>query len=54
VPSYTAMLVTSSVTKSGSTISGTKPSLVIVRTDAGYQPSPGHAGTGQVVAVLCQ
>lgn len=54
VPSYTAMLVTNSVTKSGSTISGTKPSLVIVRTNAGYQPSPGHAGTGQVVAVLCQ
>jgi hypothetical protein len=54
VPSYTAMLVTSSVTKSGSTIIGTKPSLVIVRTDAGYQPSPGHVGTGQVVAVLCQ
>jgi hypothetical protein len=40
--------------KSGSTIIGTKPSLVIVRTNAGYQPSPGHAGTGQVVAVLCQ
>jgi hypothetical protein len=54
VPSYTAMLVTDSVTKFGSTISGTTPSLVIVRTNAGYQPSPGHAGTGQVVAVLCQ
>jgi len=54
VPSYTAMLVTSSVMKSGSTIVGTKPLLVIVRTNAGYQPSPGHAGTGQVVAVLCQ
>jgi hypothetical protein len=53
VPSYTALLVTNSVTESGSTISGTKPSLVIVRTNAGYQPSPGHAGTGQVVAVLC-
>jgi hypothetical protein len=53
VPSYTAMLVTNSVTKSGSTIFGTKPSLVIVRANAGYQPSPGHTGTGQVVAVLC-
>ena len=54
VPSYTAMLVTNSVTQSGSTISGTKPSLVIVRTNDGYEPSPGHPGTGQVVAVLCQ
>ncbi len=53
VPTYTAMLATSSVTKSGSTVSGTKPSLVIVHTDPGYQPSPGHVGTGQVVAVLC-
>lgn len=53
VPSYTAMIATNSVTKSGSTISGTKPKLVIVRTDAGYLPSPGHTGTGQVVAVLC-
>jgi hypothetical protein len=47
------MLVTTSVTESGGTISGTKPSLVIVRTNAGYQPAAGHAGTGQVVAVLC-
>jgi hypothetical protein len=54
VPSYTAILVTTSVTESGGTISGTKPSLVIVRTNAGYQPSPGHAGTGHVVAVSCQ
>jgi hypothetical protein len=54
VPAYTVMLVTNSVTKSGNTISGTKPGLVIVRTDAGYLPSPGHGGTGHVVAVLCQ
>ena len=54
VPSYTAMLVTNSITKSGTTIFGTKPSLVIVRANADYQSSPGHTGTGQVVAVLCQ
>jgi len=53
VPSYTAMLVANSITKSGNTISGTKPSLVIVHVGAGYQPSTGHAGTGEVVAVLC-
>jgi hypothetical protein len=54
VPAYTAMLVTNSVTKSGNTVSGTKPKIVIMRTDAGYQPSSGHAGTGHVAAVFCQ
>ncbi len=54
VPSYTAMLVTSSVTKSGSTITGSKPAIVIVRTNPGYGSAPGHTGTAEVVAVLCQ
>lgn len=54
VPSYTAMLVTSSVTKTNKTVSGTKPKIVIVRVNPGYAPSPGHPGTGTVVAVLCQ
>jgi hypothetical protein len=53
VPSFTAMLVTSSVVKNGNTITGTKPSIVVVQTNPGYGPSPGHAGTAQVVAVLC-
>jgi hypothetical protein len=30
------------------------PEIVIVRTDAGYDSNPGHAGTGTVVAVFCQ
>ena len=53
LPSYTAMLVTDSVTKSGPTITGTKPSIVVVRTNPGYGPSPGKAGTAEVLAVLC-
>jgi hypothetical protein len=47
------MLVTSSITVVGSTLTGTKPSLVIVHTDSGYQPAGGHGGTGQIIAVLC-
>jgi hypothetical protein len=53
VPSYMGTLVASSVTKSGSTISGNAPSIVIVKTDSGYAPSTGHPGTGTVVATLC-
>ena len=53
VPSFTPMLVTSSVIKNGNTIMGTKPSIVVVQTNPGYGPAPGHEGTAQVVAVLC-
>ena len=53
VPSYMAVIASSSIGKSGSTISGDIPKVVIVKTDPGYQPNPGHAGTGTVVAVLC-
>ena len=52
IGSYIAVIVSSSVTKSGSTISGNTVRVVIVRTDAGYQANPGHAGTGTVVAVV--
>jgi hypothetical protein len=53
LPAYMAVLVTSSVTKSGSSISGTTTHIVIVKTDAGYKNDPGHAGTGTVVATVC-
>jgi hypothetical protein len=52
VPSYMAVIVGSAIAKDGSTISGDAPHVVIVRTDAGYDANPGHAGTGTVVAVL--
>jgi uncharacterized repeat protein (TIGR01451 family) len=53
LPSYMAVLASSSVDKSGPTISGNIVAIVIVKTDPGYEPNPGHAGTGTVVAVLC-
>jgi len=53
VPSFMAVIVSSSITKSGATISGNVPKMVVVKTDPGYAPSPGHAGTATVVAVLC-
>jgi hypothetical protein len=58
LPEFMAVLVASSVTlsgsASGSTISGDIASIVIVQTAPGYEPDPGHPGTGTVVAVLCQ
>jgi hypothetical protein len=54
VPSYMAVIASSSVAKSGSTITGNIPLIVIVKTDSGYGPSPGHGGTGTVVAVIAR
>ncbi len=53
VPAYMGILVSSKVTKSGSKISGDAKSIVVVKTDPGYAPNPGHAGTGTIVAVFC-
>lgn len=53
LPAYMAVIVSSSVTQSGSAISGNTPSMVVVKTDGGYAPDPGHAGTGTVIAKIC-
>ena len=54
LPAYMAVVVTSSTSKSGSKISGTIVAIILVKTDSGYQSNPGHAGTGTVVATLCE
>ena len=53
VPAYMAVIVSSSISKQGSSVSGDVRHVVVVKTDAGYQADPGHAGTGKVVAVIC-
>jgi hypothetical protein len=53
LPAFMAVIVSSSISKSGSTISGNTPHIVIVHTNPGYQPNAGHAGTGTVVAQFC-
>jgi hypothetical protein len=53
IPAYMAVIVSSSITKSGSTIAGNVSQIVIVKTNPGYGSDPGHAGTGTVVAVWC-
>jgi hypothetical protein len=53
LPAFMAVIVSSSISKSGSTISGNTVQEVIVQTNPGYAPNPGHAGTGVVVATIC-
>jgi len=53
VPQFMAVIVSSSIDKSGSTISGDTVHIVVVQTNPGYAANPGHAGTGKVVAVIC-
>ena len=53
LPTYMAVLVTSSVSKSGAQISGNTVKVVIVKTDGKYGPTVGAAGGGTVVGILC-
>jgi hypothetical protein len=53
VPPFMGVVVSSSITMSGRTISGDVPQIVVVQTNPGYRPDPGHPGTGTVVAVYC-
>jgi hypothetical protein len=52
VPAFISVLVAGHITQDGSVISGDAPHIVIVQTDPGYGPDPGHSGTGTVVAKL--
>jgi hypothetical protein len=53
LPAFMGVIVTNSPSKTGSTISGTVVHIVIVQTNPGYAPDPGHEGTGTVVATVC-
>jgi hypothetical protein len=53
VPAYMAVVVASSIAKSGSAVAGGVSQIVVVHTDAGYAPNPGHPGTGTIVAQVC-
>ena len=53
VPEFMGVIVSSDVTKSGSVISGNIEKIVVVRTEPGYGPAPGHRGYGEVVAIIC-
>lgn len=53
LPELVRVIVSSQITKSGPTISGDTREVVVVKTEPGYAPDPGHAGVGTVVEKLC-
>jgi hypothetical protein len=53
VPAYMTVIVSSSITQSGSVISGNIPKMVLIKTDPGYGPNPSATGTGTVMGVIC-
>jgi PKD repeat protein len=53
LPAFMGVISTGSTVKNGAQISGTTPHIVVVQTNPGYAPDPGHAGTGVVVAQAC-
>jgi hypothetical protein len=54
VPEYMEVIAASKISQSGSTITGNAPEVVVVKTNPGYLPDPGHKGTGKVVAIVCK
>jgi hypothetical protein len=46
-----AMIVSSTITKSGPVISGDATEIALVQVDPGYAGDPGHPGTGTVLSV---
>jgi hypothetical protein len=53
LPAFMGVIVTSSATQSGSIDSGNTVHIVVVQTNPGYQPDPGHPGTGTLVTQVC-
>ena len=53
IPGFMGVIVTGKVTKSGNDVTGRIAHIVVVKTNAGYDRNPGHAGTGTIVATYC-
>jgi hypothetical protein len=53
LPSFMGVLVSASIGKHGSSISGDVVHIAVVQTAGGTVSNPGHAGTGTEVAQLC-
>jgi len=48
-----AVIVTSSIRKTGPNIAGDIREIVVVSQDGAYGPNPGHAGNGLVTSIVC-
>ncbi len=49
LPPVITVVVTGSVSQSGSTVTGTISRFAVIATDDGYDTNPGHVGTGTVI-----
>jgi hypothetical protein len=47
------VIVSNSMSKNGSVLSGDAVHIVVIKIDSGYAPNPGHVGTGTIVGVVC-
>jgi hypothetical protein len=47
------VVVTSKVTKPGTTVMGNYSKIVVVKVNPGYAPNPFSHGTGKIVATFC-
>ncbi|HEY8752080.1 MAG TPA: hypothetical protein VIM40_00315 [Arthrobacter sp.] len=52
LPAYMAVVVSDTITQSGKSITGNDIHIVVVRTNNGYDPDPGHSGTGTIVGII--
>ena len=53
VPDDMLVFVSSHIVQNGSVITGDIKEVIVVHNNPGYQPSPGHPGTGTEVTVVC-
>ncbi len=53
VPAHMFVFVSSHIVKNGSVISGDIREVIVVKTNPGYAPNPGHPGTGTEEAIVC-
>jgi hypothetical protein len=53
LPSFMGVIVSSSIDKHGSSISGNVVHIVVVQTGGGSVSNPGHAGTGTEITQFC-
>ncbi len=54
LPGTIEAIASSHIVKEGRTISGDVAAVVLIATEPGYDPDPGHAGTGTVVGFVCR
>lgn len=53
VPPDMLVIVSSHIVQNGSVISGDIKQVIVVKNNPGYQPDPGHTGTGTEEAIVC-